>query len=266
LLSRRRLRHARTALQDENSRRREAETMAVRLRGRLARFSKERSLGTMATTIAHEVNQPLTAIQSYAQAVRWRLQKNSVEVPKLAELVAKIESQAERAGAITHHVRALVNHDAPDLRSTPLCPLLQEVVRIMEPESEARGYHIACEPVADLAPVLADALQVQLVLVNLLQNALHSVCAGQAGEKLISVDVCELGDTEVQVSVADRGEGVPPECVSDIFEPLYSGKAAGMGMGLAICSDIIDAHGGRIWYDPNPEGGAIFRFTLRKAG
>jgi signal transduction histidine kinase/ABC-type uncharacterized transport system substrate-binding protein len=266
LLSRRRLRHARTALQDENSRRREAETMAVRLRGRLARFSKERSLGTMATTIAHEVNQPLTAIQSYAQAVRWRLQKNSVEVPKLAELVAKIESQAERAGAITHHVRALVNHDAPDLRSTPLCPLLQEVVRIMEPESEARGYHIACEPVADLAPVLADALQVQLVLVNLLQNALHSVCAGQAGEKLISVDVCELGDTEVQVSVADRGEGVPPECVSDIFEPLYSGKAAGMGMGLAICSDIIDAHGGRIWYDPNPEGGAIFRFTLWKAG
>jgi signal transduction histidine kinase len=265
-LSRRRLRYAQNALRDENSRRREVESIAARLRGRLARFSKERSLGTMATTIAHEVNQPLIAIQNYAQAARRRLQMNTVEVPKLTELVAKIESQAERAGSITQHVRALVNHDEPDLRSMALCPLLQEVIRIMEPESEARGCRIACEPVADLTPVLADALQVQLVLVNLLQNALHSVCATQDSEKLISVEVCELGEHEVQVSVKDRGEGIPPECAADIFEPLYSGKSAGMGMGLAICRDIVDAHGGRIWYDPNPEGGAIFRFTLRKAG
>jgi signal transduction histidine kinase len=266
LLSRRRLRHARTALQDENDRRREAETMAVWLRGRLARFSKERSLGTMATTIAHEINQPLIAIQNYAQAARRRLQMNTIEAPKLAELVEKIEGQAARAGAITQHVRALVNHDAPDLRPMPLCPLLQEAIRIMAPESEARGCHIACEPVADLTPVLADALQVQLVLVNLLQNAMHSVSACKGSEKLISVEVCEPGDNEVQVSVTDRGEGVPPERVNEIFEPLYSGKATGMGMGLAICRDIIDAHGGRIWYDPNPEGGAIIRFTLRKAG
>ena len=109
-------------------------------------------------------------------------------------------------------------------------------------------------------------MQVQLVLVNLLQNALHSVSACKGSEKLISVEVCEPGDNEVQVSVTDRGEGVPPERVNEIFEPLYSGKATGMGMGLAICRDIIDAHGGRIWYDPNPEGGAIIRFTLRKAG
>jgi signal transduction histidine kinase/ABC-type uncharacterized transport system substrate-binding protein len=266
LLSRRRLRHARTALQDENDRRREAETMAVWLQGRLARFSKERSLGTMATTIAHEINQPLIAIQNYAQAARRRLQVNTIEAPKLAELVEKIEGQAARAGAITQHVRALVNHDAPDLRPMPLCPLLQEAIQIMAPESEALGCHIACEPVADLTPVLAEALQVQLVLVNLLQNALHSVSACKGSEKLISVEVCEPGDNEVQVSVTDRGEGVPPERVNEIFEPLYSGKATGMGMGLAICRDIIDAHGGRIWYDPNPEGGAIIRFTLRKAG
>jgi len=266
MLSRRRLRYAQDALHDENSRRREAETMAARLRGRLARFSKERSLGTMVTTIAHEINQPLIAIQNYAQAARRRLQADGEAAPKLSELVAKIEGQAERAGAITQHVRALVNHDEPDLRPLPLCPLFQEVIRIMEPESEARGCQIAYEAVTDLPPVLADALQAQLVLVNLLQNALHSVSACKGREKLISVEVCELDDHEVQVSVTDRGEGVPPERVNDIFEPLYSGKAAGMGMGLAICRDIIAAHGGRIWYDPNPEGGAIFRFTLRKAG
>ena len=266
MLGRRRLRYAQDALHDENSRRREAETMAARLRGRLARFSKERSLGTMATTIAHELNQPLIAIQNYAQAARRRLQADDEVAPKLSELISKIEGQAERAGAITQHVRALVNHDSSDLRPVSLCPLFQDVIRIMEPESEARGCHIVCEPVTDLPPVLADALQVQLVLVNLLQNTLHSVSACNGNEKLISVEVCELDDHEVEVSVTDRGEGVPPERVNDIFEPLYSGKAAGMGMGLAICRDIIDAHGGRIWYDPNPEGGAIFRFTLRKAG
>jgi signal transduction histidine kinase len=143
--------------------------------------------------------------------------------------------------------------------------LFQDVIRMMELESEARGCHIACEPVADLPPVLADALQVQLVLVNLLHNAMDSVCEGPGSEKTVSIHVCELDAREVQVSVLDRGAGVPPEKVADIFEPLYSGKKGGMGMGLAICRDIIDAHGGRIWYDSNPAGGAIFRFTLRKA-
>jgi signal transduction histidine kinase len=266
MLSRRRLRHAQDALHDENDLRREAETIAARLRGRLARFSKERSLGTLATTLAHEINQPLIAIQNYAQAARRRLLTNVEAAPKLAELVAKIEGQAERAGAITQHVRALVNHDEPDLRPLTLGPILKDVIRIMEPESDARECHIAFEPVDDLPPVLADTLQIQLVLVNLLQNSLYSVCDSEGGDRLISVDARPLDDGEVQVSVTDRGGGVLRERVKDLFEPLYSGRSSGMGMGLAICRDIIDTHGGRIWYDPNPEGGAIFRFTLRKAG
>lgn len=266
MLSRRRLRHAQDALHDENDQRREAEAVAARLRGRLARFSKERSLGTLATTLAHEINQPLIAIQNYAQAARRRLQTNVEAAPKLAELVAKIEGQAERAGAITQHVRALVNHDEPDLRPLTLGPILQDVIRIMEPESDARGCRIAFEPVDDLPPVLANALQIQLVLVNLLQNALYSACDSEGSDRLISVDTRPLDDGEVQVSVTDRGEGILLKRVKDLFEPLYSGRRAGMGMGLAICRDIIDNHGGRIWYDPNPEGGAIFRFTLRKAG
>jgi signal transduction histidine kinase len=266
MLSRRRLRHAQDALHDENDLRREAEMIAARMRGRLARFSKERSLGTLATTLAHEINQPLIAIQNYAQAARRRLQTSVEAAPKLAELVAKIEGQAERAGAITQHVRALVNHDEPDLRPLTLGPILQDVIRMMEPESDARDCRIAFEPVDDLPPVLADALQIQLVLVNLLQNALYSVCDSEGGDRLISVDARPLDDGEVQVSVTDRGEGILRERVKELFEPLYSGRQAGMGMGLAICRDIISAHGGRIWYDPNPEGGAIFRFTLRQAG
>jgi two-component system sensor kinase FixL len=148
----------------------------------------------------------------------------------------------------------------------PICPLIEEVIQMMEQESETRGCRIACEPAVDLPQVLADALQVQLVLVNLLSNALRSVCAHEKGSRLITVDAQALGDREVQVSVTDGGGGVPPERVENIFEPLYSGTSSDLGMGLAICRDIIDAQGGRIWHEPNPAGGAIFRFTLRIAG
>jgi signal transduction histidine kinase len=268
LLHRRKLRQTQTALRDEYGRRTQAESTASRLRGRLARFSRERSLGTMATTIAHEINQPLIAIQNYAQAARRRLETNYDAAPKLIELFAKIEGQAERAGTITQHVRTLVSKGEPALRPLPLYPVLQDVIRMMEPESEARGCRIACETGVDLPPVLADALQVQLVLVNLLNNALHSVGAGEesGSGRSISVDVRPLDDREVQVSVTDEGPGVPPARVADIFEPHYSGTGTGLGMGLAICRDIIGAHGGRLWYEPNPAGGAIFRFTLRTVG
>jgi C4-dicarboxylate-specific signal transduction histidine kinase len=265
MLSRRRLRQAQTALRDEYARRTEVETFAGRLRARLARFSKQHSLGAMATSIAHEINQPLIAIQNYAQAAIRRLQTDSEEKPKLVELLAKIEGQAQRAGAITQRVRTLVNSNEPQLSPTPLSPLIDEVLRMMEPESEARGCRIACEPAADLPPVRADALQVQLVLVNLLNNALRSVSESGESSRLICIDVLPLDDREVQISVTDKGPGVPPERVENIFEPLYSGASAGMGMGLAICRDIIGAHGGRIWYEPNPAGGAVFRFTLQTA-
>jgi two-component system sensor kinase FixL len=100
-------------------------------------------------------------------------------------------------------------------------------------------------------------------LVNLLQNAMKGVCASDQYDKCVSVDVRPTNDREVQISVTDRGPGIPAERVADIFEPLYSGASGGMGMGLAIARTIIDAHGGRLWYEPNPAGGAIFRFTLR---
>ena len=237
-----------------------------RLRSRLARFSKEHSLGTMATAISHEINQPLIAIQNYAQAAKRRLQSNVDDKPKLIELFEKIEGQAERAGAITQRVRSLVNRSDLQLRSVAPAALLEEVIRIMAPEAENRGCRIQWEFAGDLPPVLADSLQVQLVLVNLLQNAMQSTNSGDEYETVVSVDVRPVDEGGVQVSVADRGRGVPPDRVTEIFEPLYSGTSDGMGMGLAISRAIIDAHGGRLWYEPNSSGGAIFRFTLRTVG
>jgi signal transduction histidine kinase len=266
LLHRRRLRRAQITLADEYARRTQAEGLAAQLRERLARFSKKRSLGAMATGIAHEINQPLIAIQNYAQAAKRRVQGNEDDKPKLIELFGKIEGQAERAGAITQRIRSLVSTN--DLRLLPvsLCPQLEAVVRMMEPEVESRGCRIECQSAGELPEVLADSLQVQLVLVNLLQNAMKSICSGDRYDKRVSVDAGLIEDREVQVSVTDRGPGVPSDQVADIFEPLYSSTSGSMGMGLVISRAIIDAHGGRLWYEPNPAGGAIFRFTLRAAG
>jgi signal transduction histidine kinase len=266
VLNQRRLRRTQLSLQDEHGQRTRAENFAAQLRQRLARFSKERSLGTLATAIAHEVNQPLIAIQNYAHAARRRLDSGIDEKAKLSELCAKIEAQAARAGAITQRVRSLVGGDEVQLGPAPLLPLIDEALGVMKPEFESRGCRIAIESVAHLPVVLVDPLQVQLVLVNLLQNAMHSVCSGHRPGGSVSIDVRPIGEQEVQVSVLDRGSGVPPERAADIFEPLYSGAERGMGMGLAISRVIIEAHGGRLWYEPNPERGAIFRFSLRAVG
>ena len=196
LLNRRRLRQARTALRDEYGQRRTAQRIIARLRSRLTRFGKERSLGTMATAIAHEINQPLIAIQNYAQAARRHLQSNADATPKLMGLFTKIEGQVERAGAITQRVRALVNMTDPQLLPMPLVPSLEEVIRMMEPESTNRGCRILCEP-ADLPAVLVDSLQVQLVLVNLLQNALQSICSSDRFDKLVVVDARPINDREL---------------------------------------------------------------------
>jgi signal transduction histidine kinase len=161
-------------------------------------------------------------------------------------------------------VRAFIHTSQVALEPLPLCATLQEAVGMMELETERRGCVIDCTSAGDLPAVLADGLHIQLVLVNLLQNAIQSVCGDEASERRVHVHA-ERINGEVQVSVSDRGPGVPSEQVEAIFEPLHSAKSGGMGIGLSICQEIIEAHGGRLWYEPNPAGGAMFCFTLRVA-
>jgi signal transduction histidine kinase len=241
LLNRRRLRQARTTIREELGRRRQAETMATRLHSQLARFGRERSLGAIATAISHEINQPLIAIQNYAQAAKRRLQDNVDDKSKPIELFAKIEGQAERAGAVTQRVRTLVSTREVKLVPVALFPLLEEVVRIMQPETGNLGCRFELASAAALPAVRADPLQVQLVLVNLLRNAMDSVCSSDRYDRRVSIDARTSDGGEVQVSVTDWGVGISPDRAADIFEPLYSGSSDGMGMGLAIARTICPA-------------------------
>jgi C4-dicarboxylate-specific signal transduction histidine kinase len=182
------------------------------------------------------------------------------------ELFDKIEQQTTRAGDIINQVRMLVTSENTDLQPVSWSSLLDEVLFIMKAEINAHGCRLDCRPAADLPEVLADALQIQLVLINLLQNAVQSMDAvSDNADKVVSIDIKQINARELQVSVADRGPGVAADKIEQIFEPLYSEKNSGMGMGLSVCRSIIEAHDGRIWYTPNPAGGAVFRFTLRLA-
>jgi C4-dicarboxylate-specific signal transduction histidine kinase len=263
LLNRARLRRTQVALQAEHERYLQSESVVDRLQGRLAKFSKERTLGAMATGIAHEINQPLIAIQNYAQAAKRRLQSDVDQTSKLDELVTKIEQQAGRAGDIIQRIRTLVSSDETDLHPVQLDSLVEEVIQIPLTGLKDRGCLIDLSSAADLPAVLADGLQIQLVLVNLIHNAMQSMEASEEKvDKFISIDIRQLNNREQQVSVADRGPGIPADRVDSLFEPFYSDKANGMGIGLAICRSIIEAHGGRIGYTPNPAGGSMFQFTL----
>jgi signal transduction histidine kinase/ABC-type uncharacterized transport system substrate-binding protein len=264
LVSRSRLRRTQTSLKEENTLRRAAEAASLKQRRKLEKFSKERSLGVMATAIAHEINQPLIAIQNYVQAAKQRVSSGIDQPAKLTELLEKAGAQTGRVGDIIQRIRNLVTSDSSDLHPVMLQSIIDQAVQVMETETENSGCEVKFRLPEDLPPILADELQIQLVLINLLRNALSAVKnLENSADRIIRIQARRIGDRNVQVEVVDRGPGIPAERVAELFEPLSSDKGESMGMGLAICRLIIEAHGGRIRYEPNPSGGAILSFTLR---
>jgi len=263
LRNRRKLQRAQASLSKEYDHRMQADELIRRLRARLGAEEKQSTLGALAGRIAHEINQPLTAIKNYAQAARRYVPTDSPKEGKLAELLAEMEGEADRAGTIIRKIRMLLSSGHVDAIPVDLDAVLKEVLAVMKPEADAHGCRIDYRVTAPSPVVLADALQVQLVMVNLLRNAMEAtVSHHQNADESVSITVGETADRMVQVSVADTGPGVPADETENIFESLYSTKAAGMGVGLATCRAIIEGHGGRIWCARKPQGGAIFHFTI----
>jgi len=266
LWNRKRLRLAQASLTEECNLRAQSEELTRRLQTRLGAADKQSTLGALAGRIAHEINQPLIAIKNYAQAAKRYALTDSTKRDKLSELLAEMEGEADRAGAIIRKIRTLLSSGQVDAVPVELDPVLEEVLAVMKPEADAHGCRIAYRVAKPVPMVVADALHVQLVMVNLLRNAIEAAASSaQSEEQTVSITLCETADQMVQVSVTDSGPGVPPEEVESIFESLYSTKEAGMGVGLQTSQRIIEAHGGHIWCTQNPAGGAVFHFTLPAA-
>ncbi len=267
LWNRTKLERAQIALKEEFAQRTRAERMSRRLRNRMNAAEKHSSLGVLAAGIAHEVNQPLISIQNYAQAAKQYIPSDAVHEPKLNELLTEIESEAGRAGTIIQKTRKLLASGRVDALPTVLDSILQEVLAAMRPEIESHGCRIACDPGTPVPAVLVDPLQIQLVLGNLFHNALQAMeSTEERGDKLITITVRAIAGHQIQISVADRGSGIPADADEEVFDPLYTTKPKGMGVGLSASRTIIEAHGGRIWHTPNPLVGTIFHFTLPIAG
>jgi len=241
----------------------EAQSETAQYRERLAHLVRVHTVGEMSAAIAHEVNQPLMAIENYALAAHRRLKaEEGAEGNKVRELLNKIAGQAARAGDVLKRLRSIVKKHESEASCFDLGMLVHETVRLVEIESRLKDIRVEVVAASELPLVFADEVQIQQVVLNLVRNGVESMEESEVSDKTLKVEVQRLGEHELAVRVLDRGRGVSQADRQHIFEPFYSTKDKGLGIGLAICRSIIEAHGGKLSYSLNPEGGSVFQFTL----
>jgi PAS domain S-box-containing protein len=228
----------------------------------LARLSRTMSMEEMAASIAHELNQPLTAVVTHAYACREWLLSQPANLEKAASTAERIVEESTRASAVVNRVRALLRKEAHLREPADINRLIRDLARLLRDESIRRDISIRVQLAADLAVLEMDAVQIQQLLRNLVMNGMDAMMQAPA-PRVINIRSERYRDSEILVAVEDHGPGIAPEIETRIFEPFFSTKPQGTGMGLAICRSIVEAHDGHLWAVKAPHGGAIFQFTLR---
>ena len=241
--------------------RQETETRLQELQSELVHVSRLTALGEMASALAHELNQPLAAIANYLQGSDDLLARDPVPKEKLQAALAKASDQAVRAGEIIRRLREFVARGETERRPESLAKLIEEASALALVGAKEHGVTIryAMAPEVDL--VLADRVQIQQVVLNLIRNAIDAM--EDSPKRKLVIAVRRVEGEQAEISVADTGPGISPEIESQLFQPFITTKRHGMGVGLSISRTIVEAHGGRLWAEANPEGGATFCFTLR---
>ena len=240
----------------------QAHDQQQRLRERLIRASRLAMVGEIASGIAHEVNQPLTAISNYAWASERLLGASDPDLAEVRTALHEIAAQATRAADTIRRLRRLAR--GPELRreSTSLSSLIRELTELARTDAARHDVRFELELAEDLPRLNADGGQLQQALLNLLWNALHAL-SGAKGPKEIRLRTrLSPAEREIEIQVCDNGPGVPPEAVPRLFEPFFTTKAEGTGLGLAMSRTIAEAHGGTLTYRPNTPGGACFVMRL----
>ncbi len=228
----------------------------------LIHASRVAALGELTASIAHEVNQPLGAILSNAEAAELLLESESPPLDELRKILADIRNDDVRAGEIIHHIRLLMRKRAMKRGSLDVNELSAEVVRLMETEVQRRNVSLNTEFAAAPATIVGDRVHLQQVLMNLILNGMEAMADMPAAERRLYVRTASNGQRRVEISVTDSGRGIPPEKLPRLFDSFFTTKENGMGLGLAIARSIIDAHQGRIFAENNSDRGATFRFDF----
>ena len=241
--------------------RKNAEFEAQRHRDELAHVSRVSMMGQLASALAHELNQPLGAILRNAEAAELFLQASPPDVQELRAILADIRRDDQRAGEVIDRMRALLKRQESHWSELDLNAVTEEVAGLLRFDAEARRVKLTLELSRAVPGVRGDRVQLQQVLLNLILNAMDAMNGCEAGRRYVAVRVRPREDA-VEVAVSDSGHGILTDNVKRLFEPFFTTRPSGMGMGLAISRTIIEAHGGRLWAENNPEGGATFYFTL----
>jgi hypothetical protein len=228
----------------------------------LSRLSRTLSLGELAASIAHELNQPLTALVTHAHACREWLRANPVNIEKATATADKIVQESTRAGAVVARVRSLFRKDATIREATDLTSLIVDLVRLLRDEIIRRNVSIKLVLAESLPQADLDPVQIQQVLLNLVTNGMDAM-ERTSEQRSLTIRTDRVAENEIRVTVEDRGPGINSETARRMFDPFFSTKPQGTGMGLAICRSIVEAHDGRIWVTESIGGGAAIHFTIR---
>jgi two-component system sensor kinase FixL len=239
--------------------RQQARARMQELQDELLHVSRLRSMGEMAAALAHELNQPLTASANYVAAALRLIDGPQPDLAHIRQALRLAAAQTLRSGEIIRRLRAFVERGETARRPEELDALVEEASALALVGLGDRGVTVKFTRDPHLPPVLADRVQVQQVLLNLLRNAVEAMEASPLRELTLGTT---RWDSMVAVSVADTGSGIPPAIEAQLFQPFVTTKREGMGIGLSVCRAIVEAHGGRLWVEPNPGGGSVFRFTL----
>jgi len=244
------------------SAKRAAEQRARSLEHRLAHVGRFNLMGEMAAGIAHEINQPLSAIATYAQAAKRVLEKPDPDISLLKDVYGKIDEQARRAGQVIDNLRKLIRKQEIDTQSLDVNRVVDDVMSLIEADARSEGIPVHVRKGIDLPNVRADAVQIQQVLLNLTRNSVDAMRDGLAKERGIVVVTERVERGGVRIVVTDHGHGVSPQLGDDIFHPFVTTKRDGLGVGLAISKTIVESYGGILSYADNPVGGSIFSIEL----
>jgi hypothetical protein len=227
-----------------------------------SRVSHLLSMAEMAASIAHELNQPLTAVVTHAYACREWLREDGPNLAKASATAEKIVQESTRASAVVSRVRALFRKEAQTRETTDINRLIRGAVRLLRDEAIRRDLSIRLVQAEPLPTLKVDPIQIQQVLLNLAMNGMDAM-AGSSGPRELIIRSRPKSPNEAWVSIEDHGRGIGEETLTRMFEPFFTTKPNGAGMGLAICRSIVEMHDGRLWAENRPEGGAIFHFTVR---
>lgn len=228
----------------------------------LAHVARLSTMGEMASGIAHEINQPLTAIATNAHACIRMLESHSGETERVIDVMERIGSQAARAGEIIRHLRQFVKKEQPELSRIDINEVINEVITLLRTEIRKFEVKIALDLDERIGKVMALHVQIDQVILNLARNAIEAMADIQEGTRLLSIATSNQPDDYVRVTITDTGPGLDPAVADQLFNPFVTTKPSGMGLGLSISQGIIEAHKGRIFVEPGEGRGACFVFLL----